>query len=66
MPLNSHQLTAVKSLLRRASEHITDAQNIANAAADHSMVVRLKTLRRNVADEIADLDRELTLGGKNP
>ncbi len=56
MPLNRNQISAVKSTLRRASELIEDAQNIANAAKDHSKVASLKQLRRNVADEIADLN----------
>jgi hypothetical protein len=63
MPLNARQLGSVKSLLRKASEHITDAQNIASSAADISMVARMKALRRNVADEIADLDREAAQAG---
>ena len=32
MPLNARQIDGVKSLLRRASELIVDAQNVADAA----------------------------------
>ncbi len=55
MPLNRSQISALKGTLRRASELIADAQAIADAAKDHSKVASLKQLRRNVADEIAEL-----------
>jgi hypothetical protein len=57
MPLNARQIDAVKSLLRRAAELIADAQNVADAAEDRPLLIRLNTLRRNMADEIADLGR---------
>ena len=34
MPLNARQIDAVKSLLRRASELIVDAQNVADEAGE--------------------------------
>ena len=58
MPLNARQIDAVTSLLRRAAELIADAQNMADAAGDIApAVIRLNTLRRNMANEIADLGR---------
>ena len=57
MPLNARQIDAVKSLLRRAAELIADAQNMVDAVGDRPAVIRLNTLRRNMANEIADLDR---------
>ena len=57
MPLNARQIDAVTSLLRRAAELIADAQNMVDAAGDRSAVIRLNTLRRNMANEIADLGR---------
>lgn len=57
MPLSRTQISAVKDLLRRASELIVDAQSVADAAGDRPAVIRLNTLRRNLADEIADLGR---------
>ena len=57
MPLNARQIDSVKSLLRRASELIEDAQSVAAAASDPGAVASLKQLRRNLADEIADLTR---------
>ena len=57
MPLSARQIDSVKSLLRRAAELIEDAQNVADAAGDRPLVIRLNTVRRNVADEIADLER---------
>jgi hypothetical protein len=57
MPLNARQIDVVKSLLRRASELIVDAQNVADEAGERPVVIRLNTLRRNVANEIADLGR---------
>ncbi len=57
MPISARQTDSVKSLLRRAAELIADAQNVASDASDHSKVASLKQLRRNVADEIADLGR---------
>ena len=60
MPMNARQIDAVKSLLRRASELVADALNVAEAAGDRPIVIRLNTLRRNMAEEIADLG----LGGR--
>jgi hypothetical protein len=57
MPLNARQIDGVKSLLRRAAELIADAQNVADAAGDRPVVIRLNTLRRSMANEIADLGR---------
>ena len=57
MPLNARQIFAVKDLLRRAGELVADAQNVADAAGDRPAVIRLNTLRRNMANEIADLGR---------
>ena len=57
MPLNARQIGGVKSLLRRAAELIADAQNVADSAGHRPAVIRLNTIRRNVADEIADLGR---------
>ena len=57
MPLNARQIDGVKSLLRRAAELVEDALNVADAASDRSMVIRLNSLRRTMLDEIADLDR---------
>ena len=57
MPLNARQIDAVTSLLRRAAELIADAQNMVDAAGDRPAVIRLNTLRRNLANEIADLGR---------
>ena len=59
MPLSARQIDSVKSLLRRASELIADAQNVAATASEPGVVLSLKTLRRNVADEIASLNREV-------
>jgi uncharacterized protein involved in exopolysaccharide biosynthesis len=59
MPLNARQTGAVKDLLRRASELIADAQSIAATASEPGAVASLKQLRRNVADEIAGLSREV-------
>jgi hypothetical protein len=64
MPLNQNQRVAIRSLLRRASEQITDAMGIADAASEQRMVLSLKQLRQNVADEIADLDRETAIAGE--
>ncbi len=61
MPLSRNQISAVKDLLRRASELIADAQNVADAAGDRPALIRLNTLRRNMANEIADTGRT---GGK--
>ena len=58
MPLNARQIDAVKDLLRRAAELITDAQSIATTASEPGVVASLTQLRRNVADEIADLDAQ--------
>ena len=58
MPLSARQIDSVKSLLRRASELIADAQSIAAAASSPSAVASLKQLRLNVADEISNLNRE--------
>ncbi len=58
MPLNARQIDSVKSLLRRASELIADAQSIAATASEPGAVASLKQLRRNVADEIAGLSSE--------
>ena len=58
MPLNARQIDAVKDLLRRAAELIADAQSIAATASEPGAVVSFKQLRRNVADEIADLDAQ--------
>ncbi len=55
MPLNARQIDRVKSLLRRASELIADAQSIAAAASAPGAVASLKQLRLNVADEISEL-----------
>jgi hypothetical protein len=55
MPLDARQIDAVKSLLRRAAELIADAQNMVDA--DRPVFIRLNTLRRNMANEIADLGR---------
>ncbi len=55
MPLSARQIDSVKSLLRRASELIEDAQNVADAANERPLVIRLNTLRRGIADEIADI-----------
>ena len=57
MPLNARQIDGVKSLLRRAAELIADAQNMADAAGYRPVVIRLNTLRRNMANEIVDLGR---------
>jgi hypothetical protein len=57
MPLNARQIDAVTSLLRRAAELIADAQNMVDAVGDRPAVIRLNTLRRNMANEIADLGR---------
>ncbi len=57
MPLNARQIDSVKSLLRRAAELIADAQSVADMAGDRPVVIRLNTLRRNMANEIADLGR---------
>jgi hypothetical protein len=57
MPLNLNQISTVKDLLRRAAELIADAQNVADAAGEPRLVASLKALRRNVADEIADLNQ---------
>jgi hypothetical protein len=59
MPLSCAQTTAIKDLLRRASELIADAQAIAATACDPSAVASLKQLRKNVADEIASLSRKV-------
>ena len=59
MPLSARQIDSVKSLLRRASELIADAQSIAATASEPSAVASLKQLRRNVADEINSLSREV-------
>ncbi len=56
MPLNARQIDAVKDLLRRAAGLIADAQSIAATASEPGVVASFKQLRRNVADEIADLD----------
>ena len=57
MPLNARQIDAVKSLLRRATELIADAQNMVDAAGDRPAVIRLNTLRRTMANEMADIGR---------
>jgi hypothetical protein len=57
MPLNARQIGGVKSLLRRAAALVEDALNVADAAGDRPMVIRLNSLRRAMLDEIADLDR---------
>ncbi len=57
MPLNARQIGGVKSLLRRAAALVEDALNVADAASDRPMVIRLNSLRRAMLDEIADLDR---------
>ena len=54
MPLSARQIDSVKSLLRRAAELIADAQNVPDSAGHRPAVIRLNTIRRNVADEIAD------------
>ncbi len=58
MPLNACQLGSVKSLLRRAAELVADAQSIAATASEPGAAASFKQLRRNVADEIADLDAQ--------
>ena len=58
MPLNACQLGSVKSLLRRAAGLIADAQSIAATASEPGVVASFKQLRRNVTDEIADLDAQ--------
>jgi hypothetical protein len=63
MPLNRSQISAVKDLLHRAAEIVADAQNVADAAGDRPLVIRLNTMRRAIADEIADLDREAAKAG---
>ena len=50
MPLNARQIDAVNSLLRRAAQLVADAQNMAEAAGDRPVVIRLNTLRRNMAN----------------
>ncbi len=57
MPLSARQIDSVKSLLRRASELVEDAQNVADAAGDRPAVIRLNSIRRNMANEIADIGR---------
>ena len=57
MPLNARQTDAVNSLLRRSAQLVADALNTAEAAGDRPVVIRLNTLRRNMANEIADLGR---------
>jgi hypothetical protein len=57
MPLNARQIDAAKSLLRRAAELVADAQSVADAAGDRPAVIRLNTLRRTMANEIADIGR---------
>ena len=57
MPLNARQIDAVNSLLRRSAELIADALSMVEAVEDRPMVIRLNTLRRNMANEIADLGR---------
>jgi hypothetical protein len=57
MPLNARQIDAVTSLLRRAAELVADAQNMVDVAGDRPVVIRLNTLRRNMANEISDLGR---------
>ena len=57
MPLSRNQISAVRDLLRRAGELIEDAQAVAATASDPGAVASLKQLRRNLADEIADLGR---------
>jgi hypothetical protein len=57
MPLSARQIDAVKSLLRRAAELIADAQNVAGMAGDRPAVIRLNTLRRNLANEMAGIGR---------
>jgi hypothetical protein len=57
MPLSARQIDSVKSLLRRVAELVADAQNVADMAGDRPVVIRLSTLRRGIAGEIADLDR---------
>jgi len=59
MPLSRSQITAMKDLLRRASELIADAQTVAATAFEPSAVASLKQLRQNVADEIASLSRKV-------
>ena len=58
MPLNARQIDSVRSLPRRAAELIADAQSIAATASKPAAVASLTQLRRNVADEIADLDAQ--------
>ena len=58
MPLNARQIGSVRSLLRRAAGLIADAQSIAATASEPGVVASFKHLRRNVADEIADLDAQ--------
>ena len=58
MPLSRSQKSAMKDLLRRASELIADAQTVAATACEPSAVASLKQLRQNVADEITSLNRE--------
>ncbi len=58
MPLNARQIDAVKDLLRRAAELIADAQSIAATASEPGVAASFKQLRRNVTDEIADLDAQ--------
>ncbi|MGO9484094.1 MAG: hypothetical protein ACLPX9_05875 [Rhodomicrobium sp.] len=58
MPLNACQLGSVKSLLRRAAALIADAQSIAATASEPGVAASFKQLRRNVTDEIADLDAQ--------
>jgi len=57
MPLSARQIDAAKSLLRRAAELVADAQNVADAAGDRPAVIRLNSLRRVMANEIADIGR---------
>jgi hypothetical protein len=57
MPLSARQIDAVKSLLRRAAELIADAQNMADVAGDRPAVIRLNTLHRNLANEMAGIGR---------
>jgi hypothetical protein len=57
MPLSARQIDAAKSLLRRAAELVADAQNVADAAGDRPAVIRLNSLRRVMANEIAYIGR---------
>jgi hypothetical protein len=64
MPLHESHLSSIKSLLRSAADLLYDAVSIAQAAQSPQHILKLVILRRQVLNEIEDLNHEFVRSGK--